>query len=55
MIGRRDLFRTTHRALQATDIHALGGIRNRSPARQRPQTHALGRSATGIGHKLIKL
>ena len=44
-----------HSALQETDIHTPGGIRTRISVREQPQTHALDRSATGIGHKLIKL
>jgi hypothetical protein len=35
---------------QETNIHAPGGIRTQIPARARPQTYALDRAATGIGH-----
>jgi hypothetical protein len=34
---------------QETDIHAPGGIWPAIPASERPQTHALDRTATGIG------
>ena len=32
-----------------TNINAPGGIRTYNPASERPQTHALDRTATGIG------
>ena len=32
-----------------TNIHVPGGIRTRNPSKRWPQTHALDRSATGIG------
>jgi len=31
-----------------TDIHAPAGFKSAIPARERPQTHALDRAATGI-------
>ena len=38
-----------HTTLKETDIHALGGIRTRIAASERPQYYAIDRAATGIG------
>jgi len=35
---------------QQTNIHAPAGFEPRIPASEQPQTHALGRAATGIGY-----
>jgi hypothetical protein len=37
---------------QKRGLHASDGIRTCNPANERPQTHALGRAATGIGFQL---
>jgi hypothetical protein len=49
---RRDLYLTTQ-TLYTTNIHALGGIRTHIPASARPQTKALDRAATEIGHGVV--
>ena len=43
----RLLYNTKHN----TNIHAPGGIRTRNSSSERLQTHALDRSAIGIGHR----
>jgi len=38
---------------EETNIHAPGGFEPTIPASERPQTHALGRAATGTGRYVI--
>jgi hypothetical protein len=46
--ARRDPYLTTRHS-QETDIHAPAVFEPTIPASERPQTHALDRTATGIG------
>jgi hypothetical protein len=51
---RRDLYLTTHKHSQETDIHAPGGIRTQIQASEGPQTHALELAVT-VTHIYISL
>ena len=43
------VFCVTKQYSHRTDIHAASGIQTRNPRSERPKTHTLDRTATGIG------
>jgi hypothetical protein len=50
---RRDLYLTTHNTHKRRTYMSPPGFEPAIPAGERPQTHALDRAATGIGHHVI--
>jgi hypothetical protein len=53
--GRRDLYLTTHNTHNRQTFMPSVGFEPAIPASERPQTHALDRTATGIGLLIITL
>jgi hypothetical protein len=52
---RRDLYLTTHNTHKRQTSMSPVGLEPTIPVSERPQTHALDRTATGIGHKYYSL